>query len=97
MVGWSIDSTQSAALVTSALDMAIRNRDAQPGVVIHPDHGTRYTSWAFTDRARVSGLVPSMLASDAAGVLPQVIRAFTRAAGVANIRAHRPDTRHFED
>jgi putative transposase len=41
VVGWSIDSTQTAALVTSALDMAIRNRDAQPGVVIHSDHGTQ--------------------------------------------------------
>jgi putative transposase len=41
VVGWSIDSTQAAALVTSALDMAIRNRDTQPGVVIHSDHGTQ--------------------------------------------------------
>ena len=62
VVGWSIDSSQTAALVTSALDMAIRNRAAQPGVVIHSDHGVqaRFTSWAFTDRARASGLMPSM-------------------------------------
>jgi putative transposase len=60
VVGWSIDSSQTASLATSALDMAIRNRDAQPGVVIHSDHGVQYTSWAFTDRARASGLVPSM-------------------------------------
>ena len=33
VVGWSIDSSQTAALITSALDMAIRNRAAQPGVV----------------------------------------------------------------
>lgn len=60
VVGWSIDSTQTAALVTSALDMAIRNRTAELGVVIHSDHGAQYTSWAFTDRARTSGLLPSM-------------------------------------
>lgn len=60
VVGWSIDSTQTAALVTSALDMAIRNRAAGPGLVIHSDHGVQYTSWAFTDRARASGLLPSM-------------------------------------
>jgi putative transposase len=60
VVGWSIDSSQTSALVTSALDMAIRNRDARPGVIIHSDHGVQYTSWAFTDRARASGLVPSM-------------------------------------
>jgi putative transposase len=60
VVGWSIDSTQTAALVTSALDMAIRNRAAQPGLLIHSDHGVQYTSWAFTDRARATGLLPSM-------------------------------------
>jgi putative transposase len=60
VVGWSIDASQTAALVTSALDMAIRNRAAQPGTVIHSDHGVQYTSWAFTDRARASGLLPSM-------------------------------------
>ena len=41
VVGWSIDSSQTAALVTSALDMAIRNRAARPGVVIHSDHGVQ--------------------------------------------------------
>jgi putative transposase len=60
VVGWSIDSTQTAALVTSALDMAIRNRNPGPGVIIHSDHGVQFTSWAFTERARASGLVPSM-------------------------------------
>jgi transposase InsO family protein len=28
--------------------------------VIHSDHGAQFTSWAFTERARQSGLVPSM-------------------------------------
>ena len=60
VVGWSIDSSQTAALVTSALEMAIANRAAGPGGIIHSDHGVQYTSWAFTDRARCSGLVPSM-------------------------------------
>ena len=41
VVGWSIDSSQTAALVTSALDMAIRNRAAQPGLLIHSDHGVQ--------------------------------------------------------
>jgi putative transposase len=41
VVGWSIDSSQTSALVTSALDMAIRNRDARPGVIIHSDHGVQ--------------------------------------------------------
>lgn len=60
VVGWSIDSSQTAGLVTSALDMAIRNRRPGPDLVIHSEHGVQFTSWAFTDRARASGLLPSM-------------------------------------
>jgi putative transposase len=60
VVGWSIDSSQTAALVTNALGMAIANRNPQPGVIVHSDHGVQFTSWAFTDRAKRSGLVPSM-------------------------------------
>jgi putative transposase len=39
VIGWSIDSSQTAALVTNALGMAIANRDPQPGVIVHSDHG----------------------------------------------------------
>lgn len=39
IVGWSIDSTQTAALVTNALGMAIRGRDPDR-TVIHSDRGT---------------------------------------------------------
>jgi transposase InsO family protein len=61
VVGWSIDSSQTAALATNALGMAISNRSSRPaGTVIHSDHGVQFTSWAFTRRARESGLVPSM-------------------------------------
>ncbi len=60
VVGWSIDSSQTAALVANALGMAISNRDPQSGGIIHSDHGVQFTSWAFTDRAKRSGLVPSM-------------------------------------
>jgi transposase InsO family protein len=61
VVGWSIDSTQDAALVTNALGMAIDQRRPDPGsTVIHSDQGTQFTSWAFTRRAIDSGLLPSM-------------------------------------
>jgi putative transposase len=59
VVGWSIDSTQASTLVTNALGMAISNRNPQQ-TVIHSDHGTQYTSWAFTRRLKESGLVASM-------------------------------------
>ena len=60
IVGWSIDSSPNAALVTNALSMAIDNRGEVAGTVIHSDQGTQFGSWAFTQRARASGLLPSM-------------------------------------
>jgi putative transposase len=59
VVGWSIDSSATAALVTSALGMAIDRREPD-GTVIHSDQGTQFTSWAFTQRVRDAGLLPSM-------------------------------------
>jgi transposase InsO family protein len=59
VVGWSIDASQTSALVTNALSMAISNRRPDT-TVIHSDHGVQFASWAFTERARASGLVPSM-------------------------------------
>jgi putative transposase len=60
VVGWSIDSSPTAALVTNALGMAIDNRGPTNGTIIHSDQGVQYGSWAFTQRAKDSGLVPSM-------------------------------------
>jgi transposase InsO family protein len=60
VVGWSIDASPTAALVTNALGMAIESRRPPPGAVIHSDQGVQFASWAFTDRAKASGLVPSM-------------------------------------
>jgi len=59
VVGWSIDASPTAALVTNALGMAIEQR-GRHGTVIHSDQGTQFTSWAFTRRALDSGLLPSM-------------------------------------
>jgi putative transposase len=44
IVGWSIDSSPSAALVTNALGMAIDSREGagpEAGTVIHSDHGVQ--------------------------------------------------------
>ncbi len=61
VVGWSIDAHPTAALVTNALGMAIeQRRPADGATVIHSDQGTQFTSWAFTQRAIDSGLLPSM-------------------------------------
>jgi transposase InsO family protein len=60
VVGWSIDTAQRADLATNALGMAIDSRRPSPGAIIHGDHGTQFTSWAFTTRAKKAGLLPSL-------------------------------------
>jgi len=60
VVGWSIDTSPSASLATNALGMAIQSRRPSSATLIHSDHGTQFTSWAFTERAKRSGLLPSM-------------------------------------
>jgi putative transposase len=59
IVGWSIDSVQDAQLVVNALDMAIQQRNVKRGSIVHADHGVQFTSWAFTDKVRRAGLMPS--------------------------------------
>jgi putative transposase len=62
-VGWSIDCSPTAALVTNALGMAIDTRlakSADPVTIIHSDQGVQFGSWAFTRRAKDSGLLASM-------------------------------------
>jgi putative transposase len=41
VVGWSIDASPTAALVTNALGMAIDSRTPPPGAVIHSDRACR--------------------------------------------------------
>ena len=59
IVGWSIDNAQDSNLVVNALDMAIKNRQPVAGGIVHADHGVQFTSWAFTNKIRASGLMPS--------------------------------------
>lgn len=60
VIFWSIDASPTAALVTNALGMAIESRWPPSGAVVHSDRGTQFESWAFTGRAKASGLVPSI-------------------------------------
>jgi putative transposase len=65
IVGWSIAEHMRTELVTDALGMAIirRQPDKQPDderTILHSDHGSQYTSWAFGQRLRAAGLLASM-------------------------------------
>jgi len=49
---------QDTDLVINALALAVTRR--QPGgnsTILHSDHGTQYTSWAFGKRLRDAGLL----------------------------------------
>jgi transposase InsO family protein len=67
VAGWAIDSTQTTALVLNALGMATQRRPDRDGLIVHSDRGTQFSSWAFTNRLRDSGIAPSMGAVGAAG------------------------------
>ena len=59
-VGWAMDPSPSAGLVTRALDTAIASRRPQAGLIHHSDQGCQYTSLAFGTRLREAGVAPSM-------------------------------------
>ncbi|MGH3940964.1 MAG: IS3 family transposase, partial [Pseudonocardiaceae bacterium] len=65
IIGWSISHHMRTELVIDALGMATLRRqpdnDSDNGAtILHSDHGTQYTSWAFGQRLRAAGLLPSM-------------------------------------
>jgi putative transposase len=60
VVGWAMAEHLRAELVLDALEMALWNRRPAPGLVHHSDHGCQYTSLAFGQRCRQSGITVSM-------------------------------------
>jgi putative transposase len=61
IVGWSIAHHRKKELVLDALGMAVLRRG--PGNkqrILHSDHGSQYTSWAFGQRLQKSGILASM-------------------------------------
>ena len=61
IIGWSINSHMRTELVTDALGMAtIRRHPDNNSTILHSDHGSQYTSWAFGQRLRAAGLLASM-------------------------------------
>jgi len=61
ITGWSIDIRQDRDLVINGLAMAVSRRQPQKEkTILHSDHGTQYTSWAFGTRIREASLLGSM-------------------------------------
>jgi putative transposase len=61
ILGWSIADHMRTELVIDALGMAILRRTPESGsTVLHSDHGSQYTAWAFGKRLEAAGILPSM-------------------------------------
>jgi putative transposase len=63
VVGWSIDASPTATLVTNALGTPSTAGSPDPpsrARSFHSDQGVQFGSWAFTKRARDAGLLASM-------------------------------------
>jgi transposase InsO family protein len=58
-IAWAIDRRCDSALVNDALSKAGAIRAAS-STVVHSDHGSQFTSWAFTENVRRLGLLSSM-------------------------------------
>jgi putative transposase len=60
VVGWSMSHRMTGDLVVNALEMAMKNREPEPGVVHHSDQGPQYTALSFGKHLERSGVLGSM-------------------------------------
>ena len=60
VIGWALDRTLEDALTLSALGMALKQRQPQPGLVHHSDRGVQYASTDYTGLLQQHGLRISM-------------------------------------
>jgi putative transposase len=60
IVGWSMADHLRVELVTSALTMAINQRDPQPGLIHHSDRGVQYCCGEYRELIESWGMVSSM-------------------------------------
>ena len=60
VVGWSMSSRMTAALVCDALRMAIWLRRPPPGLIVHSDRGSQYASKAYRNLLKAYGFTGSM-------------------------------------
>lgn len=62
VVGWSMSEKPDLALVLNALNMALEQRQPEPGLIHHTDQGPIYAARAYRERMQAQGLLPSMSA-----------------------------------
>ena len=60
IIGWAMAPHMPAALVCSALQMAIAQRNPPPGLIVHSDRGCQYASYTYRALLARHGLCASM-------------------------------------
>lgn len=60
VVGWQLAEHMRTSLVIDALDMARAHGRVASGALVHSDHGSQYTSAAFTAYCTDAGIIQSM-------------------------------------
>jgi putative transposase len=60
VIGWALDRTLETSLTITALEMALAERGAPPGLVHHSDRGCQYASHDYTAMLREHGIAISM-------------------------------------
>ena len=60
IVGWAMDKRMKQQLVSTALLMALRQRQPREGLIHHNDRGSQYTSKTFQDLLATHKITPSM-------------------------------------
>lgn len=60
IIGWSLNKNMTVTLVKDALDMAVVNRDCEPGLILHSDQGVQYRSREYVLALYDEKITPSM-------------------------------------
>ena len=60
MVGWAMDDHQRLDLPERALDMALQHRRPKPGLILHHDRGSQYTSMRYRAKLEAANIQLSM-------------------------------------
>lgn len=60
IVGWAVSAVNDRHLTLKALDMALKRRGPEAGLLHHSDQGSTYASEDYQDRLAAGGLVCSM-------------------------------------
>lgn len=60
IIGWSMSDTMTAQLVIDAMEMAVRTRRPEAGLMHHSDRGVQYTSGRYREFLSMHGITVSM-------------------------------------